>query len=203
MKHVSAGYVDSTTETHDDPSQPREVGVLRRTLLRAQEIIRGLAQGNGELRKELQALWARNQALELQLKEKSNILPFRSGTFDRNLLKDYREVVRQRDDLMQQRDKLCRDGDIFSKALARTQEQLDRTVELYGDTHTALCLEQEKVRDLTKVVQMRRGFSKQYLATVDLEQRIERAEFEYASAQGASSWVRRTHTRLEKGPFAR
>jgi hypothetical protein len=110
MKHVSAGYVDSTTETHDDPSQPREVGVLRRTLLRAQEIIRGLAQGNGELRKELQALWARNQALELQLKEKSNILPFRSGTFDRNLLKDYREVVRQRDDLMQQRDKLCRDG---------------------------------------------------------------------------------------------
>lgn len=165
-------------ETQDDRSEIRrgDVGFLRQALHRAQEIIKGLAAGAGELRKENQAYWNRISQLEKELKEARKVVPLvlpsqrlreeqapeRVGdVLYKRLLSDYREVVRQRDTLQQERD------------------------------------------DLLRVVNMRRGFSTQYLAMVDLEHRISRAEFVYAVGQGAKSWVRRDGMVGKRGPYAR
>lgn len=152
-----------SAETHDERPALEESGVLRRTLGRAQEIIRGLAQGNGELRKENQALWARLSVCETLINEAKKVVPIRPAAQPGfiALLRDYREVVRQRDELMRERD-----------ALRRT-------------------------------VEMPRGFSKAYLARVQLEQEIERAEFVYASEQGAKSWVREPRTTFRRNAATR
>lgn len=172
MKHLDDSVrAFCSAETHDERPALEESGVLRRTLGRAQEIIRGLAQGNGELRKENQALWARLSVCETLINEAKKVVPIRPAAEQPGfiaLLRDYREVVRQRDELV-------------------------RELSASHDQNAAL----------HRIVEMPRGFSRAHLARVQLEQEIERAEFVYASSQGAKSWVRETRTTFERKAVTR
>lgn len=149
-------------------SRPFEQHVIRRTLHRAQEVIQGLYAGNSELRRENQALYVKISALEAKVKTGS--------------CWDELGAMRRIKEL--------------EKSLVETKWYRDIVVRSFEEASRERDTLRQERDDLLRVVQLRRGFSKQYLACVALEKELERAEFLYAGSQGAKSWTRTPGVRV-------